>query len=287
VAHAEGVVHRDLKPANIMRDAQDRIVVMDFGVAHLAKAVEIKPPQPTSGDISTLQAQPLYSRAGAFVGTPAYMSPEQALSQEADGRSDIFALGIIFFELLTGSLPFPIDTPDALLKRSREKAKAVHEIDPKVPRSLSKIVERCLEPLRDFRYQTATEVLTHLGCMAGANLAQSGKWIAAAAAVLLLAGTQIVVQKTHKTAAQHAPVSVLVADFKNDTGDAVFDSSLEPTFSLAMEVRRSSPPSTAARHTSLQPKCSRAQRRSMNSCASDRHAGRHQHRHWRLHRSSG
>lgn len=235
-AHAEGVVHRDLKPANIMRDAQDRIVVMDFGVAHLAKAVEIKPPQPTSGDVSTLQAQPLYSRAGGLVGTPAYMAPEQALGHEADARSDLFAVGIIFFELLTGNLPFPIDTPDALLKRTREKAKAVHEINPEVPRSLSKIVERCLEPLRDFRYQTATEVLTHLDAWLVPTWRKAGKWIAAAAAVLLLAGTQIVVQRfTHKTTAQHAPVSVLVADFKNDTGDAVFDGSLEPTFSLAME----------------------------------------------------
>ena len=235
-AHAEGVVHRDLKPANIMRDAQDRIVVMDFGVAHLTKAVEIKPPQPTSGDVSTLQAQPLYSRAGGLVGTPAYMAPEQALGHEADARSDLFAVGIIFFELLTGNLPFPIDTPDALLKRTREKAKAVHEINPEVPRSLSKIVERCLEPLRDFRYQTATEVLTHLDAWLVPTWRKAGKWIAAAAVVLLLAGTQIVVQRfTHKTTAQHAPVSVLVADFKNDTGDAVFDGSLEPTFSLAME----------------------------------------------------
>src|SRR6267378_704334 len=235
-AHAEGVVHRDLKPANIMRDAQDRIVVMDFGVAHLAKAVEIKPPQPTSGDVSTLQAQPLYSRAGGLVGTPAYMAPEQALGQEADARSDLFAVGIIFFELLTGKLPFQVDAPDALLKRTREKAKAVHEIDPKVPRSLSKIVERCLEPLRDFRYQTATEVLTHLDAWLMPTWRKAGKWIAAAAAVLLLAGTQVVVQRfTHKTLIQHAPVSVLVADFKNDTGDPVFDGTLEPALSIAME----------------------------------------------------
>src|SRR5467141_942864 len=234
-AHAEGVIHRDLKPANIMRDAQHRIVVMDFGVAHLAEAAEIRPPRPPSGDVSNMQAQPFYSRTGELVGTPAYMAPEQALGQEADARSDIFAVGIIFFELLTGKLPFQVDAPDALLKRTREKAKAVHEIDPKVPRSLSKIVERCLEPLRDFRYQTATEVLAHLDAWLAPAWRKAAKWVAASAAVLLLVATQIVVQRTHKTPIQHAPVSVLVADFTNHTGDPAFNGTLEPMFNVALE----------------------------------------------------
>ena len=233
-AHAEGVIHRDLKPGNIMCDAQHRIVVMDFGVAHLAEAAGIRPPGPPSGDVS-MQAEPFYSRTGALVGTPAYMSPEQVLGQEADARSDLFAVGIIFFELLTGTLPSPFDTPDALLKRTREKAKPVHEIDPKIPRRLSKIVERCLEPQRDLRYQTTTELLTHLDAWLAPAWRKAAKWVAAAAAVLLLAGIQIAVQRTHKTPIQHPPVSMLVADFKNDTGDPVFDGTLEPAFSTAME----------------------------------------------------
>jgi len=234
-AHAEGVIHRDLKPANIMRDAQHRIVVMDFGVAHLAEAAEIRPPLPASGDVSNMQAQPFYSRTGALVGTPAYMAPEQALGQETDASSDVFAVGIIFFELLTGQLPFQVNSPEMLLKRTREKAKAVHEIDPKVPRSLSRIVERCLEPLREFRYQTATEVLTHLDAWLAPAWRKAAKWVAAAAAVLLLVATQIIVQRTHKTPIQHAPVSVLVADFTNHTGNPVFDGTLEPMFNSALE----------------------------------------------------
>src|ERR1700722_20211081 len=234
-AHAEGVIHRDLKPANIMRDPQQRIVVMDFGVAHVAKIAEVTSPRPPSGDTSSLQAQPLYSRTGVLVGTPAYMAPEQALGQEADVRSDIFALGIIFFELLTGKLPFPLDVPDVLLIRTREKAKPVHDIEPKIPRSLSKIVERCLEPKLDLRYQTATQVLTHLDAWLAPAWRKAAKWVAAAAAVLLLVGTQIVVQRAHKTPTQHPPMSVLVADFKNDTGDPVFDGTLEPAFSTAIE----------------------------------------------------
>ena len=124
-----------------------------------------------------------------------------------------------------------VDAPNHFI----DGARRVHEIDPKVPRSLSKIVERCLEPLCDFRYQTATEVLTHLDAWLAPAWRKAGKWIAAAAAVLLLVGTQILVQRTHKTPTQHAPVSVLVADFKNDTGDAVFEGTLEPAFGTALE----------------------------------------------------
>src|SRR5262249_39733616 len=85
-AHSEGVIHRDLKPQNIMRDKNGRIVVMDFG---LARSLE------TAG----------LTQSGALVGTLEYMSPEQALGQQIDHRSDIFAMGIIFYELLTGEAP--------------------------------------------------------------------------------------------------------------------------------------------------------------------------------------
>jgi serine/threonine protein kinase/tetratricopeptide (TPR) repeat protein len=233
-AHAEGVIHRDLKPGNIMRDAQDRIVVMDFGVAHLAEAAEARPARPGGKHAPAIQVQSEYSQTGVLVGTPAYMAPEQALGQETDARSDVFAVGIIFFELLTGQLPFKVNSPEMLLQRTREKAKSVHEIDPKVPRSVSKIVERCLEPQRDLRYQSATQVLDHLDAWMAPPWRKAMKWSAAAAAVLLLVGTQILVQR-HKTVPQHPPVSVLVSDFKNDTGDSLFEGTLEPAFGTALE----------------------------------------------------
>src|SRR5581483_8290976 len=90
-AHAEGVIHRDLKPQNVMRDGQGRIVVMDFG---LGRSLE----------------EPGMTQTGALVGTLEYMSPEQALGATLDHRSDLFAVGLIFFELLTGRVPYKADT---------------------------------------------------------------------------------------------------------------------------------------------------------------------------------
>src|SRR5436190_9544058 len=101
-AHSEGVVHRDLKPQNIMIDAQGKVTVMDFGIAHSAEFTGM-------------------TQTGALLGTPEYMSPEQAKGLTADSRSDVFTLGLIFYELLTGKTPYKGDNALAiLLKRTQE-----------------------------------------------------------------------------------------------------------------------------------------------------------------------
>jgi serine/threonine protein kinase/Flp pilus assembly protein TadD len=143
-AHSEGVIHRDLKPQNIMRDRHGRIVVMDFGLAR------------SLGDSGLTQT-------GAIVGTLEYMSPEQALGTTLDPRSDIFSVGLIFYELLTGKAPYEADTAIAsLMKRTREEARAASDVDPCVPRSLSAIVSRCLEREPANRYHSAVELLQQL-----------------------------------------------------------------------------------------------------------------------------
>src|SRR5581483_5191831 len=143
-AHAEGVIHRDLKPQNVMRDGQGRIVVMDFG---LARSLE----------------EPGMTQTGALVGTLEYMSPEQALGATLDQRSDLFAVGLIFFELLTGRVPYKADTALAsLMKRTQERAVPASDIDNSVPKSLSVIVSRCLERDPAHRYQNAHDLLQHL-----------------------------------------------------------------------------------------------------------------------------
>jgi len=143
-AHSEGVIHRDLKPQNIMRDQHGRIVVMDFGLAR------------SLGESGMTQT-------GAIVGTMEYMSPEQAMGGALDQRSDIFSVGLIFFELLTGKAPYQADTAIAsLMKRTREDAQSAADVDPSVPRSLSAIVSRCLEREPANRYHSAVELLQQL-----------------------------------------------------------------------------------------------------------------------------
>jgi serine/threonine protein kinase/Flp pilus assembly protein TadD len=143
-AHSEGVIHRDLKPQNIMRDQHGRIVVMDFGLAR------------SLGESGLTQT-------GALVGTLEYMSPEQAMGSTLDQRSDIFSVGLIFFELLTGKAPYHADTAIAsLMKRTREEAQSASDIDASVPKSLSAIVSRCLEREPANRYHSAVELLQQL-----------------------------------------------------------------------------------------------------------------------------
>ncbi|HET7207563.1 MAG TPA: tetratricopeptide repeat protein [Terriglobales bacterium] len=143
-AHAEGVIHRDLKPQNIMRDAQGRIVVMDFG---LARSLD------SSGMTQT----------GALVGTLEYMSPEQALGADLDQRSDLFTVGLIFYELLSGKTPYKADTAIAsLMKRTQERAVPLSQIDSSVPKALSDIVAHCLERDPIHRFPSARTILQQL-----------------------------------------------------------------------------------------------------------------------------
>ncbi len=148
-AHAEKVVHRDLKPQNIMRESSGRILVMDFGLARTAE---------TTGMTQT----------GAIVGTVDYMSPEQALGKELDARSDLFSAGLIFYEMLTGKMPFKAESAIAtLMKRNQERAVPASQVDGEIPEGLSAIVSKCLECDLKERYQKATEILDDLDIWAG------------------------------------------------------------------------------------------------------------------------
>jgi serine/threonine protein kinase/tetratricopeptide (TPR) repeat protein len=228
-AHAEGVVHRDLKPSNIMVEPNGRVVVMDFGLARADNTGQM-------------------TQTGAVMGTYQYMSPEQAKGTKADARSDIFTVGIILYELLTGKTPYAADSALAsLLKRTQEAAVPPSQIDRAIPRPLSAIVAKCLE--RDVlkRYQTVDDLLNDLKAFQGGGPVSrpSGKigkkWIAFAASFVLagLIAIAAIVKWSgsggNSATISHAPVKVLLADFKNNTSDSVFDGTLESSFALAME----------------------------------------------------
>jgi tetratricopeptide (TPR) repeat protein/predicted Ser/Thr protein kinase len=236
-AHAEGVIHRDLKPQNIMVDQQDRAWVMDFGIA---RSIEF-------GGMT---------QTGALIGTPEYMSPEQVRGEHVDARSDLFTLGIIFQEILTGTLPYQADTAMAsMFKRTKERAVSVRQLDPAVPQYLSEIVAKCLEIAPQDRFQTARDLYDALEAWKSGTAAplriRSRRWIrrvvrnrvaigftaaGAGLAILLMAALFVYRAKyAPQSGAGHATVSVLVADFKNQTGDPIFNGTLEPMCSTALE----------------------------------------------------
>jgi serine/threonine protein kinase/tetratricopeptide (TPR) repeat protein len=143
-AHLEGIIHRDLKPQNIMLDQRGQIRIMDFGLAR------------------SLEHASLTQTIG-IMGTPDYMSPEQALGEELDARSDLFATGLIFYEMLTGERAFAAESMAAtLVKRTRERALPPIALNPETPQELSDIVMRCLESQRSARYQSIPELLKAL-----------------------------------------------------------------------------------------------------------------------------
>src|ERR1700730_16262190 len=148
-AHTAGVVHRDLKPQNVMSDKDGRVYVMDFGIAR------------------SLEHQGM-TQTGALMGTPEYMSPEQAKGEKVDARSDLFALGIIFYEMLTGNSPFKADTAMAMMfKRTQVRATPLSQLNVGVPPVISDIVSKCLEIKTEERYQSAREVISDLEAWKG------------------------------------------------------------------------------------------------------------------------
>jgi hypothetical protein len=151
-AHRAGIIHRDLKPANVMRTADGRLKVVDFGLARLVP--------PDADGMTTASAVTL---EGDLLGTPAYMSPEQVEGKPADARSDVFAFGLLVYELLTGRRPFRRDSVTATLAAILQDAPPpLRSVRPEVPRELAGIVERCLDRDPARRYANASEMLPAL-----------------------------------------------------------------------------------------------------------------------------
>ncbi|MFB0565876.1 MAG: protein kinase [Candidatus Aminicenantaceae bacterium] len=143
-AHGLGVVHRDLKPQNIMIDREGNARIMDFGIARSMKTKGI-------------------TGAGVMIGTPEYMSPEQVEGKEVDNRSDIYSLGVILYEMVTGQVPFEGDTPFIIgVKHKSEKPKNPKEINAQIPDDLSRVILNCLEKDKEKRYQETNELLSEL-----------------------------------------------------------------------------------------------------------------------------
>jgi len=143
-AHRLGVVHRDLKPQNIMIDKEGNARIMDFGIARSVGGKGI-------------------TGAGVMIGTPEYMSPEQAEVKEVDQRSDIYSLGVILYEMVTGRVPFEGETPLGIaMKHKSETPKDPRELNAQIPEALSRLILRCMEKDKEKRYQSAGEARSEL-----------------------------------------------------------------------------------------------------------------------------
>ncbi len=143
-AHHLGVVHRDLKPQNIMLDKEGNARIMDFGIARSLKGKGV-------------------TTEGMIIGTPSYMSPEQVEAAKVDQRSDIYSLGVILYEMMTGVVPFDGETPLSIaLKHKTEKPRHPRELNEQIPDELNRVVLKCMEKNREDRYQGVKELLSEL-----------------------------------------------------------------------------------------------------------------------------
>jgi len=237
-AHRLGIIHRDLKPGNIMIDKEGNAKIMDFGIARSLAVEGI-------------------TREGALIGTPEYMSPEQVDGKEADQRSDIYSLGIIFFEMLTGRAPFEGETPFSIANKHKTEPPPVpKKLVPQIPEGLNKLILRCLEKGREKRYQSAEELLADIGAVEAAlptaeRIAPKRKTIThrevtvkfqprrlvipAAALIVIVAAALVFIRPLLRKKAAVAPKqenSIAVISFENLTGSSAYNDLIKAVPSL-------------------------------------------------------
>ncbi len=228
-AHDAGVIHRDLKPANIMIAPDDeRALIMDFGIARSTTSSEA-------------------TRTASIVGTLEYMAPEQAEGREVDQRCDVYALGLILYDMLGGPRPAGPSAVADLMARMNKPLPSIRAVNPAVPEPLAQLVDRCLQRDAEKRYQTSVDLVAALDALDDNGLVRPGVapprigrgllWTMAAVMAALAVGLYFTGRRAGNRAAPpaHEPVSVLIADFDNRVNDPVFDGSVEQALTIGVE----------------------------------------------------
>ena len=244
-AHRAGVVHRDLKPANILVDENDQALITDFGIARSTAADQALAP-----DLPIGHARPemsMHTMPGAIMGTLEYMAPEQARGEAADGRTDIYAFGLILYELVAGGRPRVSREGGLaeLIARLEKGPAPLRSVVPDVPDDVERIVDTCLQHDPAARYATANDLLADLDSLDAEGrplpiAKRVPRWkILSAAAVLgalLVTGTWWAASNRVQVPPTERPaVPVLIVDFENRAQDPIFDGALEQALSIAME----------------------------------------------------